>query len=73
MRGKGNQVGSLLPGGPHLPRPPARGDQPVLREGPEPHAGGGHHRAQDVADVETLYSPEGGRLGGVVKVSLDDL
>ena len=68
MRGKGSEAGSVLPGGPHLPRPPARGDQPVLREGPEPHAGGGHYGTQDVADAEKVHPPEGGRFGGVVEV-----
>ena len=40
-------------------RPAPRGRQPPLREGPEPDAGGGHYRAQDIADVEATYSLAG--------------
>ena len=46
-------------------RPFATRHQPILREGAEPDASGGHHGAQDLADVEAVYPFEGGGSGGI--------
>lgn len=69
MRRKENEAGSGLSCESDLPRSPARSHGPILREGAEPHAGDGHHRAQDIAGVEKKYPPESGRPCRAVEVS----
>ena len=68
MRRKERKAGSGLSGRPHLPRPPARSDQPLLREGIEPDAGRGHYWPQDVADAKKVYALESGGSGGDVEI-----
>ena len=71
MRREEGKAGSGLPGRPDLSRPPARGDFALLREGLEPDAGGGDHRAQDVADAETVHPSESGGSGGDAEVMIE--
>ena len=54
IRGEEGEAASGLPGKSHLPRIPARGHKPLLREGREPHSGGDHCRPQDVTNDQKV-------------------
>lgn len=68
MQGEEKETGSGIFDQSHLSRPPARSHEPILREESEPHASRGHHRTQDVADVEAVYALESGGFGGASKM-----